>query len=115
MKLRHAALLVVLSGTLGLSAQTASSGRALGIDVAGMDRSVRPQDDFFRFVNGTWADHTPIPSDMSSYGTFPMLRDDASAAVKEIVEGAVAEKAAPGTMTQKVGGFYASFMDTTRI
>jgi len=80
-----------------------------------MDRSVRPQDDFFRFVNGAWADRTPIPSDMSSYGTFAILRDEASAAVRAIIEGAVAEKAAPGTMTQKVGGFYASFMDTARI
>jgi putative endopeptidase len=115
MKLRHAILLVVFSGTLGLSAQSPSSGRALGVDVAGMDRSVRPQDDFFRFVNGGWADRTAIPSDMSSYGTFPMLRDEASAAVRDIVEGAVAEKAAPGTMSQKVGGFYASFMDTGRI
>ena len=51
-------------------------------NVKNMDRSVRPQDDFFRFVNGNWADKTPIPSDMSSYGTFPMLRDEASAAVR---------------------------------
>jgi putative endopeptidase len=115
MRLRQTCLLLVLFGTLGLSAQTATTGRSLGIDVSSMDRSVRPQDDFFRFVNGNWADKTPIPSDMSSYGTFSMLRDEASAAVRAIVEGAVAEKAAPGTMTQKVGGFYSSFMDTARI
>src|SRR6185369_6477550 len=107
--------LLLVSSTFGLSAQAPSSGRALGIDITGMDRSVRPQDDFFRFVNGAWSDRTPIPSDMSSYGTFPLLRDEAAAAVREIVEGAVAEKAATGTMTQKVGGFYASFMDTARI
>ena len=115
MRLRQTCLLLVLFGTLGLSAQTATTGRSLGIDVSSMDRSVRPQDDFFRFVNGNWVNKTPIPSDMSSYGTFSMLRDEASAAVRAIVEGAVAEKAAPGTMTQKVGGFYSSFMDTARI
>ena len=115
MRFRHTTLILILLGTLGLTAQTPSSGRSLGIDVSGMDRTVRPQDDFFRFVNGTWADRTPIPSDMSSYGTFPMLRDEAAAAVREIVEGAVADKAAAGTMTQKVGGFYASFMDSGRI
>jgi putative endopeptidase len=107
--------LILLSSTFGLSAQALSSGRTLGIDVTGMDRSVRPQDDFFRFVNGSWADRTPIPSDLSSYGTFAILRDEAAAAVREIVEGAVTEKAAAGTMTQKVGGFYSSFMDTARI
>jgi len=115
MKVKFATLAVVLAGTFGLSAQSPSNGRSLGIDVSGMDRSVRPQDDFFRFVNGTWADNTPIPSDMSSYGTFPMLRDQASAAVREIVEGAAAQKAAAGTMTQKVGSYYTSFMDTARI
>src|SRR5262245_6655043 len=107
--------LLLLASAFGVSAQAPPSGRALGIDVTGMDRSARPQDDFFRFVNGSWADKTPIPSDMSSYGTFAILRDEASAAVRDIVEGAVAEKAAPGTMTQKVGGFYASFMDTARV
>jgi hypothetical protein len=115
MKFRHAILLLLLSGTIGLSAQSPSRPPSLGIDVSAMDRSVRPQDDFFRFVNGTWADKTPIPSDMSSYGAFPMLRDEASAAVREIVEGAAAQKAAAGTMTQKVGSYYASFMDTTRV
>src|SRR6476646_5465554 len=114
-KVKFATLVGVVSGTFGLSAQSPSTGRSLGIDVSGMDRSVRPQDDFFRFVNGTWADKTPIPSDMSSYGTFPMLRDEASAAVREIVEGAASEKAAAGTMTQKVGSYYTSFMDTAHI
>src|SRR5258708_29172297 len=114
MRLKYAGITVFcLATTLGLLAQT--NGRLLGIDVTGMDRTVRPQDDFFRFVNGTWADKTPIPADMSSYGTFPMLRDEAAAAVREIVEGAGAEQAAAGTMTQKVGGFYASFMDSAHI
>ena len=85
MKVKFATLVMVLAATFGLSAQPPATGRSLGIDVSGMDRSARPQDDFFRFVNGTWADKTPIPSDMSSYGTFPMLRDEASAAVREIV------------------------------
>jgi putative endopeptidase len=116
MKSRPASVLpILLTLTLGLTAQGPATGRALGIDVSGMDRSVRPQDDFFRFVNGSWADKTPIPSDMSSYGSFPILRDEAAAAVRAIIEGAVAEKAPAGSMTQKIGGFYTSFMDTARI
>ena len=46
-----------------------------GIDTAGMDKSVKPGDDFFGYVNGTWAKNTPIPSDRSSYGGFAVLRD----------------------------------------
>ena len=46
---------------ISISAQNGAAPRVPGIDTAGMDRSVRPQDDFFRFVNGAWVDKTPIP------------------------------------------------------
>ena len=49
--------------------------RVPGIDAAGMDLSVRPQDDFFRYVNGRWFDATPIPADQSGYGSFAILRE----------------------------------------
>ena len=68
---------LLLSSSFGLSAQAPSSGRALGIDITGMDRSVRPQDDFFRFVNGAWVDKTAIPPDRSNYGSFAMLTERA--------------------------------------
>jgi len=103
------------AGTL-TSAQQTSGGLSLGIDVSGMNRSVRPQDDFFRYVNGTWVDNTPIPADLSSYGSFAILRENASAALKQIIEDAAAQKdAVPGSITQKVGDLYRSFMDAARI
>ena len=86
-----------------------------GIDVAGMDLSVRPQDDFFRYVNGKWADNTPIPADLSSYGTFAILRDRAQEAVRTIIETEGRAQAAPGTNSQKVGDLYKSFMDEARL
>ena len=106
---------VALAAALSLSAQTAPSDTSFGIDLAGMDRSVRPQDDFFRFVNGKWDDATPIPPDMPSYGTFAILRDRAAAAVRGILDEASAGTPAAGTVAQKVGGFYRSFMDEPRI
>src|SRR5262245_49071138 len=105
---------VTLAAVLSLSAQTAPSDPSFGIDLAGMDRSVRPQDDFFRFVNGKWDDATPIPPDMPSYGTFAILRDRAAAAVRGILDEASAGTPATGTVAQKVGGFYRSFMDEPR-
>ena len=60
---------------IAISAQDGAPPRVPGIDTGGMDRSVRPQDDFFRFVNGTWADKTPIPADRPSYGTIATLRN----------------------------------------
>jgi predicted metalloendopeptidase len=85
-----------------------------GIDTAGMDPSVRPQDDFFRFVNGTWVDTTEIPPDQSTFGTFAMLRTDAQAAVRTIIEEEARAGAAPGSLAQKVGDFYKSYMDTAQ-
>ena len=40
-----------------------------------MDRSAKPGDDFFEYVNGSWAKNTPIPADRSNYGVFHGLRD----------------------------------------
>ena len=74
-----------------------------GIDVAGMDLSVRPQDDFFRYVNGKWVDSTPIPPDQSSYGTFAILRDRSQEAVRAIIEEEARKPAAAGSNAQKVG------------
>ena len=73
-----------------------------GIDVAGMDLSVRPQDDFFRYVNGRWVDNTPIPADRASYGTFSILSDRSQEAVRTIIEAEARAQAAAGTNSQKV-------------
>src|SRR5262245_61728802 len=96
------------------SAQDRTPPRVPGIDVAGMDLSVRPQDDFFRYVNGKWVDTTPIPLDRSSYGTFAMLGERTQLAVREIVEGEARTPSA-GPNSQKVGDLYKSFMDEARI
>ena len=44
-----------------------------GIDLAGMDRSLRPGDDFFGYANGTWVKTTQIPPDRSTWGVFAEL------------------------------------------
>src|SRR5438552_2268526 len=89
------------------SAQVKSAGTSLGIDVSGMDRSARPQDDFVRFVNGAWVDKTQIPADMSSYSSIVILRDKSQTALKGIIEETAAQKTAPrGSNVQKVGDLY---------
>ena len=104
------ALVVAASFAGSASAQT------LGVDTTNFDRSVRPQDDFFRYVNGGWLKRTQIPSDRSSYGSFVQLRDRSEEALRAIIEEAAAARdAQPGSETQKVGDLYASFMDSARI
>jgi endothelin-converting enzyme/putative endopeptidase len=84
-----------------------------GIEMANMDTSVRPQDDFFRYVNGTWLDTTEIPADQTNTGVFLDLRDKAREDVKAIIED-VSSKTdlEPGSDEQKVADLYNSFMDT---
>jgi predicted metalloendopeptidase len=88
---------------------------ASGVDTTGFDRSVRPQDDFFAFVNGGWLKRTQIPADRTSTGTFLALRDNSQAALRAIIDSVAAGQNAPGTTGQKVGDLYRSFMDTARI
>jgi predicted metalloendopeptidase len=86
-----------------------------GLDTAGFDRAVRPQDDLFRFVNGKWIETTEIPADRSNYGAFIALDDQAQANLREIVEAASRDpQRAPGSDAQKIGDFYLSYMDTAR-
>ena len=86
------------------------SGLALG----NIDRSVRPQDDLYRFVNGNWLARTEIPADRSNYGSFTKLADDVEVNLKAIAEEAAASTANAGTEQRQVGDFYASFMDEAR-
>ncbi len=106
--------LLITAAAVAITAQ-GTPPRIPGIDVTGMDLSVRPQDDFFRYVNGKWVDNTPIPPDRSSYGTFAMLSERTQLAVREIVEGEARGPAAPDSNSQKVGDLYKSFMEEARI
>ena len=107
--------LAVLITTATITVAQERAPQVPGIDTAGMDLSVRPQDDFFRYVNGKWADNTPIPADQSGYGSFAMLRERAQERVRVIIEDEARTAAAPGSISQKVGDFYKSYMDESRI
>ena len=88
-----------------------------GINLEALDRSTRPQDDLFRFVNGTWLDTTQIPEDRARFGTFDILREQSTARVHELIEtaAAAAQDAPAGSPARQVGDLFASFMDTSRI
>jgi len=97
------------------TAEPAANAPRSGIELANLDRSVRPQDDFYRYVNGTWLKNTPIPADKPYWAPFAKLRDDTDAQVREIIEQAARERGATGSEAQKVGDFYASFTDEARV
>jgi putative endopeptidase len=82
-----------------------------GIDLQYMDTSVKPGDDFFAYVNGTWLKETEIPADRSDFSVFAVLRDDAQENVRAIIEESASGDFAKGTDEQKVGDLYRSFLD----
>jgi len=86
-----------------------------GIDTAGMDKSVKPGNDFFGYVNGTWAKTTEIPADRSSYGGFALLRDLSEARVRQLVEGYKVGNPAKDGDEAKVAAIYRSFMNEAAI
>jgi putative endopeptidase len=110
MKVRYvlAASLVAVTA-LGLGAQQALQS---GLDRSTFDTSVRPQDDLFRHVNGSWLNRTEIPADRANYGTFVQLIEQAETDLAEIIQGAAKSPTRPpGSNAQLIGDLYASFMD----
>ena len=126
---RPATLVVALSlafaADISMAADAAAPGAAAanvapvalasGLDKAGMDTGVRPQDSLFSSMNGKWLKDTPIPGDKSDYGTFMKLDDLSNERVKAIIEGLAAKPQAAGTINAKIGDFFTSYMDTKAI
>jgi putative endopeptidase len=86
-----------------------------GLDLNARNTSVKPGDDFFAYANGAWYDKFTVPADKGSYGMFNVLDDEARANVRKIIEEAAATKPASGSVEQKIGDYFASFMDTAAI
>ncbi len=87
-----------------------------GLDLNWIDASVAVGDDLFSHVNGRWLAEHEIPADRSVDGAFHLLRDNAEAHVREIIEACAADDGAdPASNAAKIGAFYSSFMDTERI
>jgi putative endopeptidase len=87
-----------------------------GVDLEGMDRSVKPGDDFFRYVNGKWASTTQIPADKTSYGVGAIVGDLSEVRVRAIIDKWAADKKLKGASDEaKVAALYRAFMDEAAI
>lgn len=85
-----------------------------GFDLAGMDRSVKPGDDFGKFASGTYLANLQIPADRTSWGSFNALRELSDARIKAVIDRSASDSAAVGE-AQQIGGLYNSFMDEARV
>lgn len=85
-----------------------------GINTAQMDLSIRPGEDFYRYVNGKWLATTTIPSDKSLYGSFDILQDKSEADLHALLEDLALTSQVDPTL-KKVADLYAAWMDKATI
>ena len=101
------------AGLVAPAAQDRSAGS--GLDLSSFDRTVRPQDDLYRFANGGWLARTPIPSDRVTYGLFLELADRAEANVRAIAEEAIAKGGKARGAERQIADLYSSVMSQDRV
>lgn len=105
--------LAALGGPIRAQVTTDTDGLAhfgtFGVDLAGMDKAVAPGDDFYAYVNGTWAKATAIPADKSSYGSFDALQDLSDRRTHGLLDAAATNP------DSKIGRAYATYLDTGTI
>ena len=86
------------------------------IDLANMDTTIHPGDNFFMYANGAWLKANPIPGDQTRWGSFNILAENNLKALHSILDSAAAVKdAKTGSAVQKVGDFYRTGMDSASI
>ncbi len=87
-----------------------------GFNLANLDRSVKPCDNFFQFADGGWIKSHPIPPEYPAFGSFTELAESNRDKLHTILEAAAKNtSAAPGSSDQKIGDFYFSCMDEPAI
>src|SRR5471032_538469 len=107
--------LSLLAAFAGAAEPVAPAAPVSGIDVQYIDAGVRPQDDFYSYLNGKWLKTIDIPADKSSWGSFAKLRDDTLPQLRGIIEAAQSPASKAGKDGQKIGDLYASFMDEKKL
>ncbi|NUS19576.1 MAG: M13 family metallopeptidase [Mesorhizobium sp.] len=117
-------LLLILASALavgGCNTSTKNQGQAQaagtqsGIDLAAIDKSVKPGDDFDKYANGTWEKTAEIPADKSNIGIFSMINDRAQERKAELIDGIVKSNPAAGSDDARIANFYKAYMDTGAI
>jgi len=112
---RTTALISLFTFALAMSAVPADQNTDTGDNTQDIDRSIKAGDDFYHFANGGWLKTAVIPAGQTSYDTRAILVARTSARVRGLIEEVAAAQPAKGGVAQKVGDYYASFMDEASI
>ncbi|NVJ70040.1 MAG: M13 family peptidase [Alphaproteobacteria bacterium] len=120
------ALLLAACGNTEQAAETPAAEQAMvqtaapelgefGVDLTAQKTSVKPGDNFFEYMNGTWLDTFELPADRTNYGAFTVLAERSRDRTKAIIDEVTSEEFPMGSMEQKIGDYYNSYMDTEAV
>ncbi len=106
----------LVAGVVSITTLFAMAQASKPIDLQNFDTSVKPTEDFFQYVNGSWMKNNPIPADQSRWGSFSEVQERNFKILHQILDEAANNSGAPkGSNKQKVGDFYFSGMDSLSI
>jgi len=113
--LRTRTLVTLFTFAIALSGAAADKNASSRDSVQEIDRSIKPGDDFYHYANGGWLKTTKLSADLPSYDTRAILVARTSQRIRDLIQEAAAGNSGKGSVNQKVGDFYASFMDESGI
>ncbi|NCI51407.1 M13 family metallopeptidase [Sediminibacterium roseum] len=111
---KHILLFAAMASLLACRQQNKDQQKGF-VDVNGIDSTIKPGDNFFRYVNGKWDDTAKIADDQSGVGSYSFLNIPQKQLLQNILDSVSQGTHTTGSIDQKVGDFYASGMDTTTI
>lgn len=101
--------------TLAASCSGSNAELTSGLQLANLDTTTVPGNDFNQFANGGWIDANPLPSDHARFGQFDKLRDDNVQQINTLITDLAASQHAQGTIPQKIGDLYNAVMDSSKL
>ena len=107
--------LALASASVLVAAPNPTPSASPGLDLAGIDRGVRPGDDFFAHANGAWLKATEIPADRAAYGVGGVVTELTNERTAALIQQTGKAHAPKGSVAQKVGDYYESYMDEAAI
>lgn len=113
--LAGATVMTAAPAAMAAGVATNSGNSNIGIDLAGIDHSIRPGDDFFGYANGTWVKTAQIPADRSSTGSFLQVYQIAEKRTSDLIRNLAKSNPPAGSNARKIADYYAAFMNEPNI